>query len=220
MDTDSSSANRPGSDFTSDTSYWLAAAARHLAAGKYSAVVELCKEHLAESADLLSGRLLYARALFEAGQTESASEQFYQALALDPDNSVALKYLGDIAYKTGDEFTAFSYYARILELDPNCRGIKSDLKPKTTQTTRTINLVRHEETAAPVTGPLRAIPFYTETMGDLYLKQGHPRLAAEVFRTLNEQTPRPSLLEKLKQAEDKARDKEKRTTEHATIPNQ
>lgn len=203
-----------------EINYWPALAARHLASGKYSAVVELCKEHLTESPELLSGRLLYARALFEAGQVESASEQFYQALSLDPDNCVALKYLGDIAFKSGDEFTAFSYYHRIFELDPYCHGIKSDLKPRPEQSTRTISLVRHEETAAPVSGPLRPIPFYTETMGDLYLKQGHARLAAEVFRTLNECAPRPSLLEKLKLAEEKARDKEKRTTEHATIPDQ
>ena len=209
-----------GSDSLAETNYWPAVAASYLATGKYSAVVELCKEHLAESPELLSGRLLYARALFEAGQMESASEQFYQALALDTDNCVALKYLGDIAFRTGDEFAAFSYYSRVLELDPHCRGIRSELKPKPAQTTRTINLVRHEETAAPVTGPLRSIPFYTETMGDLYLKQGHARLAAEVFRTLNESAPRPSLLEKLKLAEEKARDKEKRTTEHATIPDQ
>jgi tetratricopeptide (TPR) repeat protein len=208
------------SDSLVDTNYWPAVAARHLAAGKYSVVAELCREHLTESPDLLSGRLLYARALYEANQIESASEQFYQALALDPANSVALKYLGDIAYQAGDEFAAFAYYARILELDPDCQGIKSDLKPRPEQTTRTISLVRHEKTEAPIAVPLRTIPFITETMGDLYLQQGHPRLAAEVFRTLHEQAPRPSLLEKLKQAEEKAREKEKRITEHATIPNQ
>ena len=190
-----------------------------LAEKKFSVVVELCKEHLADSPDLLSGRILYARALCEAGQMDLAIEQFYHVLALDPDNVVALKYLGDISYKSGDEFTAFSYYARVLELDPHCRGIKSDIAPRENQTTRTISIVRREESPAPAVGPLRAIPFFTETMGDLYFKQGHPRLAAEVFRTLHEQNPRPILLEKLKHAEEKARDKEKRISEHVTIPN-
>ena len=210
----------PSVDSLADQNYWPASAARHLAAGKYSAVVELCKEHLPDSPEILSGHILYARALYEAGQVESAVEQFYQVLALDPDNAVALKHLGDIACKSGDEFTAISYYSRILELDPFCRGVVSELKPKAPQTTLKVTLVqRSETTPSEIAAPLRAIPFYTETMGDLYFRQGHARLAAEVFRTLYGQTPRPHLLEKLKQAEDKARDKEKRISEHATITN-
>ncbi len=210
----------PSLDSLAERNYWPAAAARNLAAGKYSAVVELCKEHLTESPDLLSGHLLYARALYEAGQIENSTEQFYRVLALDPDNAVALKLLGDIAFNAGDEFTAISYYSRILELDPFCEGIACALRPSTPQTTLKVTMVHRGETA-PIesAAPLRAIPFYTETMGDLYLRQGHARLAAEVFRTLHERAPRPHLLEKLKQAEDKARDKEKRISEHVTNTN-
>jgi len=219
MDHSSGGIISPSVDSLADRNYWPAVAARFLSEGRFSAVVELCKENLPDFPDLLSGHILFARALHEAGQTESAAEQFYRVLALDPNNAVALKYLGDIAFKAGDEFTAISYYARILELDPFCQGIRSDVKRRDMQTTRSITLVHHEDTAAPAVGPLRTIPFYTETMGDLYLRQGHARLAAEVFRTLHERAPRPHLLEKLKQAEDKARDKEKRISEHVTITN-
>jgi len=207
----------PLADRMAQNAYWPALAAIRLRERKYSAVVELCKEHLSETPGLISGRLFYATALFKAGQTESASEQFYRVLADDPNNIVALKYLGDIAFKSGDEFTAYAYSHRILEIDPLCSGINSDLAPRSTESTRTVTLVHGSESVSPQPSELRAIPFYTETMGDLYLKQGHARLAAAVYRSLHQQTLRPHLLEKLKQAEDKARDKEKRISEHVTI---
>ncbi len=59
-----------------------------------------------------------------------------------------------------------------------------------------------------IRAPLRPIPLYTETMGDLYLKQGYPRLAAEVFRTLNEKNENPRLAEKFAQATESIKDKE------------
>ncbi|MBU0984637.1 MAG: hypothetical protein KKA42_12245, partial [candidate division Zixibacteria bacterium] len=66
--------------------YWPARAARQLAEGKFSNAVQICKEHLAAQPDLISGRLVYATALFRAGQRESASEQYHQVLARDPEN--------------------------------------------------------------------------------------------------------------------------------------
>jgi tetratricopeptide (TPR) repeat protein len=78
--------------------YWAARAARQLELGKYSEVVTICREHLDQEPHLISGRLAYGAALFHAGQTESAVEQFRRVLALDPDNIVALKYLGDVSW--------------------------------------------------------------------------------------------------------------------------
>ncbi|MBU0982891.1 MAG: hypothetical protein KKA42_03410, partial [candidate division Zixibacteria bacterium] len=54
----------------------------------------------------------------------------------------------------------------------------------------------------------RSIPFFTETMGDLYLAQGHSRLAAEVFRHLIDQNDNPRLADKLMQAEGKTKERE------------
>jgi tetratricopeptide (TPR) repeat protein len=199
-----------------DQGYWPAVASRRLAEGKYSAVVELCRENLSESPELVSGLLLQAIALHRAGQQESATEQFYQVLSLDPDNIAALKYLGDIAASAGDNMTALAYYGRVLEIDPYCRGLRCALAPRATESTRTVRLVRSEEPAPANTAELRAIPFVTETMGDLYLAQGHARLAATVFGTLHEQTHHPRLLQKLRTAEERIKDREKRTNEHVT----
>ena len=189
--------------------YWVARAARFLEQGKYSEAVRLCKDHLDEEPDLTGGRLIYAKALHLAGQMESAGEQFYRVLSRDPENIVALKHLGDIKFSEGDEPSAMANYRRVLEIDPHCRGLKSDLERRPGATTRTITLKRANENPPVGTGRgLREIPFYTETMADLYMSQGYPRLAAEVFRRLLERNENPRLSEKLAAAEGKIHRKE------------
>lgn len=183
--------------------YWPARAARFLEQGKLSAAVGLCRENLQADPNLLSGRLIYARALFHAGQSESAEEQFYRALALDPESMVALKYLGDIKFAANDEVSALAFYGRVAAGSSGWKALKSDLSPRRPPTTRTIKLVRGSSNRVGKGQDvvLRPILFCTETMGDLYLAQGYPRLAQKVFQTLNTQSRSERLQEKLKQAE-------------------
>jgi tetratricopeptide (TPR) repeat protein len=189
--------------------YWPARAAKLVAEGRYSQAVAVCREHLPASPNLVSGRLAYGEALFRSGQTQSAEEQYLRVLSIDPDNLVALKYLGDIKYAAGDEVAATAYYRRILEIDPYNQGLKCSPAFKSKASTRTISLVKGAESTAVVGGSrLRSIPFYTETIGDLYLAQGHARLAAAVFRRLVADDNNPYLLEKLAEAEARTREKD------------
>lgn len=193
-----------------DAGYPVAKASRYLKDGKYSDAVRLCRAHLTEEPESLSARLILAMALFKTGQAGPAAEQFHHALSLDPDNVVALKYLGDIKFSEGDEFAAIANYSRVLQIDPDCTGIRSELKKPSRATTKIITLARGgEEKADGSANHLRPIPFYTETMGDLYLRQGYPRLAATVFSRLVEQNDNPRLSDKLAEAELKLRDKDR-----------
>ncbi|MEW5994463.1 MAG: hypothetical protein AB1744_08720, partial [Candidatus Zixiibacteriota bacterium] len=136
--------------------------------------------------------------------------QFHQVLLLDPGNQVALKLLGDIEYANGDKIAAIANYERILTLDPHCGGLKSGLPVKQSPVAG-VTLTRGPEgdSAKVETAPPKwKIHFYTETIGDLYMKQGHPRQAAEIFRILHQRTENPRLAEKLAQAEEKIRDRE------------
>ncbi len=188
--------------------YWPALAVRYFSEGKYSRVVELCREHLEEESIPVAARLVYARALWHGDRAESSTEQLYAVLARDPDNLVALKYLGDIKFAENDEHGAISHYKRILEIDPGCRSLCSDLKRPRKAGTRTINLTRREEKPSLTKSSLRKIPFYTETIADLYMNQGYPRMAAEVYRVLNKDEGNPRLSEKLLQAEHAIKAKE------------
>jgi len=192
--------------------YWPAEAAHFLSEGKYSRVVELCRENIPSQPDLVSTRLIYAQALYHAGQMEVAETEFHHVLSQDPDNVVALMFLGDIKNRQDDQFAAQANYQRILQLDPDCRGVKSERAGATSDrsTTRTITLTRKAEASAKSPKPpLREIPFYTETVGDLYLAQGHLRMASEVFRTLDRVSHNPKILEKLLKAEKKLGEKDR-----------
>ncbi|HOP07844.1 MAG TPA: tetratricopeptide repeat protein [candidate division Zixibacteria bacterium] len=193
------------------TGYWPARAARALAEGKYSQAVEICRANMESGRTPTSARGIYARALYHAGQTESAREQFYSLLAYDADNLVALKYLGDICFEAGDEPAAIAHYQRVLEIDPDCRGLVLSLERSREPLTRTITLKNHSEhvkLSPQREAPRRDIPFYTETVGDLYLAQGYPRLAVQVFEMLSDRGDSPRLKEKLAKARLSAEQKE------------
>ena len=190
--------------------YWPARASVFLAEGKYSRAVELCNASLAEQPDLISGRLILARALLKAGQIESAERQFSQVLAHDTDNLVALKFLGDIKFAEGDNTGALALYGRIFEIDPDCRGLHCPLERAGIETTRTITLKRAKEPKAtrPTSVSSKPIPFFTETIGDLYMLQGHPRMAAQVFRDIAQRNPSPRITDKLAEAEQRISEKD------------
>ncbi len=198
----------PVPDRLSRQGYWPAWAAEQLAHGKFADVILQCRERLVTDPHLTSGRVVYAQALMAVGQQDQALEQAYAVLSVDPDNLKALKLVGDIAHDRNDLFAAQSHYERILEIDPECRGLVGAVKQVPQERTHIITLTRPEENPAVDPLPLRSIPFYTETMGDLYLAQGYPRLAAAVFKVLHERSHHPRFLEKLARAEDKAKAKQ------------
>lgn len=199
--------------------YWPATVMQLVADEKFAAAVQICREHLRDADLPLSGLAAYGQALYHAGQFEPAAEQFRAILARDPNYLVALKYLGDIAYEMGDEWTALANYGRILEIDPLSDGLYCPIpKHKHRETTRTISLLRHaEETSVPESRTSRMAGreparkpavLVSETIGDLYLSQGHPRQAAEVFQKLFDLQPTPQLADKLARATDKLSEKE------------
>ncbi|KAA3636097.1 MAG: hypothetical protein DWP97_03470 [Calditrichaeota bacterium] len=189
--------------------FWAATASKCFGEKKYSKAVELCRQHLDDDVFPLSARLIYAKSLFYAGQIESSEKEFYKILSIDSDNLVALKYIGDIKFSSGDQFSAFNCYQKIQMLDPMTEYLASSLTEKKEITT-TITLKRSSE-SKPVISPKRInrkILFYTETIGDLYLAQGFPQLAEEVFTELQKKKDTPRLAGKLTKAREKIKEKD------------
>lgn len=185
----------------SNQGYWPAVASKYLEEGKYSRAIELCMMHLKEHPEILSGRIILARALFHSGQDEEAELQFYDILRRDPNNMIALKYLGDLKYKDGDEAVALSYYNKILHMDPYASGLASSLSGKTIEATKVLTLKKTKTEVEPLPANLRDIPFRTETLADLLMSQGHARLALEVYRELA-QSGNPRLVDKFEKAKE------------------
>jgi len=97
--------------------YWPAVALEHFAEGKYAKAVDLCGRMLEQEPGVISGRVILARSLFHAGQFERAREQFVEVLKRDSKNLIALKYLGDIHFREGEEAAAMAVKAGT---DLNC----------------------------------------------------------------------------------------------------
>ena len=77
----------------------------------------LCEKHLGEQPGNMNGLVVYGQCLFETGRFEEARAPFEAALAVDPENLIALRHLGDIARLAMDLETARGWYTRVLELD-------------------------------------------------------------------------------------------------------
>ncbi|HVZ78708.1 MAG TPA: tetratricopeptide repeat protein, partial [Gemmatimonadaceae bacterium] len=98
--------------------YFAPLANEYRKAGDVEQAIAICREYLPQQPGHMSGHIVYAQALFEAGQLEEAQTVFETALSLDPENLIALRHLGDIAARTGNAAAARGWYQRVLDADP------------------------------------------------------------------------------------------------------
>lgn len=190
--------------------YWPAVAYQHFAGGHYARAAELCQRMLESEPHLISGRVILARSLYHAGQFDSAREHFLTVLRHDPVNLVALKYLGDIAFRDGEEAAAMAYYRRVLEIDSRCEGLCCAIRQPEAAPTRQLTIKRGEETAVDKRrSPIQEPAFITETVGDIYRDQGYYQLAGEVYRRLLVDRKNDRVFGKLREIEEKMTRKEK-----------
>src|SRR5690349_20522852 len=98
--------------------YFAPLANEHRKSGDLDQAIALCRTHLPQQPAHISGHIVLAQALFEAGSLDESREIFHTALGLDPETLIALRYLGDIAREASDVSTARGWYQRVLEVDP------------------------------------------------------------------------------------------------------
>ncbi len=98
--------------------YFAPLANEYRKAGDPEQAIAICRAHLAQQPGHMSGHVVYGQALYDAGRIDEARGVFQQALALDPENLIVLRHLGDIARKKGEVEEARSWYSRALDGDP------------------------------------------------------------------------------------------------------
>src|SRR5919108_6112962 len=107
--------------------YFAPLANEYRKAGDIEQAIAICREYLPQQPGHMSGHIVYGQALYEARQVEEAKTVFETALALDPENLIALRHLGDIALLVGDANAARMWYGRVLEADPRNEEIQAQL---------------------------------------------------------------------------------------------
>lgn len=98
--------------------YFAPLANEYRKAGEPQRAADLCRSQLPEIPGHISGHIVLGQSLYDAGDFPGSRAALETALALDPENIVALNYLGDIARDTGDAVEAEHWYSRTLQADP------------------------------------------------------------------------------------------------------
>src|SRR6476469_715752 len=98
--------------------YFAPLANEYRKGGQAKRAIEICREQLAHMPGHMSGQIVYGQALYETGEFEEARQVFLRALAVDPENLIALRTLGDMSLQAGETSEARTWYSKLLEADP------------------------------------------------------------------------------------------------------
>ena len=98
--------------------YFAPLANEYRKGGQPKRAIEICRSQLAQMPGHMSGQIVYAQSLYECGEFDEARTVFEKALALDPENLIALRTLGDISLQSGNTVEARKWYSRLLDSDP------------------------------------------------------------------------------------------------------
>ena len=87
-------------------------------AGELDSAITLCQSGLALHPDYVSAHIVYGRCLLDQKNDAAAQDTFQKVLALDPENIIALRILGEIAERNNRFDEAVDWLGRLLNADP------------------------------------------------------------------------------------------------------
>lgn len=188
----------------------------HRKAGNPERALEILERGLQRHAEYMSAHIVRARCLTDLGRERTAVEAWSRVLELDPQNLVALRALAELAIAAGDRALARTWAERLLHVDP----LNEEAARLVAETAPDIPAGADDETVegipdrpgsrasdAPAAeagqpGTSRHAGMITETMADLYVRQGLYEEAAYIYWELVKRQPaNPSLRERLAQAQ-------------------
>lgn len=125
-------------------------------AGDLTKAIEICRSHLAAQPGHVSGHIVLAQALYESDAVDEARAEFEASLELDPENLIALRFMGDIARARGERDAARLWYERVLDADPRNDEIADllrDLSAPPNEPATTATTPESDRALTPVVSP-------------------------------------------------------------------
>lgn len=184
-----------------DGRFFVPLANAYRKAGEIDKAVALLEDGLERNQEYLSAHIVLGRCLVDRGDISAAAREFEYVLELDPQNLIALRTLGEIAVASGSIADAHRWYDRLLSVDPmndDARRALEQLKgaegaPHTTaaEGAGQQGSATTAGASADVVSGRDAPPSHegktavvTETIAELYTRQGFYDRAADVYREL------------------------------------
>ena len=167
-------------------------------AGSIERAEAVLREGLRRHPDYLSAHIVLGRCLADRGAVGEATAEFEHVLAIDPQNLIALRTLGDLAMSSGQPAESARWYRQLLAVDPMNEDARralealpdaEDVPPLLPESEEELyggflDLSEEPGDGADSPGLEAGGEVVTETIAELYARQGLHDRAAEVYREL------------------------------------
>lgn len=162
----------------------------------------LLRAGLRQHPDYLSAHIVLGRCLADRGAMPEATAEFQYVLSVDPQNLIALRTLGELAAADGRSDEAARWYEELLAVDPMNEDARRALDalpqpgapeapppppaptPAPTGDQGSVLSLDDDELGGPDEGADPGAEVVTETIAELYARQGLHDRAAGVYREL------------------------------------
>jgi len=133
--------------------------------GLVEEALDICARGLSANPRYASGYVVQGKCQYDAGRADRAEDSFKKVLEFDPQNLVALRYLGIIRAGCGDLEGARAHFEHILVLDPDDKEIRQRLDAVNESASVSANTLVEEiekvlqpEAKAPSVEPVQTAP--------------------------------------------------------------
>lgn len=178
-----------------DGRYFVPLANAYRQLGELEHAEVLLTDGLKRHPEYLSAHIVLGRCYLDRGSLSAAEEEFRRVLAIDPQNVIALRTLAELAAQQGHVADAEHWYAELLAADPlneEARRALADLpnggeaedSPAHGAQTIAADADGLEPASADPAGDGDDGEVVTETIAELYARQGIHHRAAAVYREL------------------------------------
>ncbi len=168
-----------------DRKSFLAQAEAYLDRNELLAVLNLAQARLKRTPGDLDARIVICRVWLLQGRVDEARDMLHEMEEIIASFSHVYACMGDICLKRGMREAAEDYYGKFKVLNPGA-PLARDMaeRPKGIEELHETN--KEEETEGDAGIPL---DFRTVTLAELYIRQGHLRLAEEILEKIVGQEP-------------------------------